>query len=316
VRGAARADERADIYAVGAVAFRALSGRLPFEGATAAVLVAMKLDRTAPSLAEATGEQWPAGIERFLERALERDRDRRFATATEALEVWRSIQPSAIQRSAPLPGNARPPSIPGVAPVARPAPPAPMDTVPRPANVAPARPVPSTGAASPSPPLKAPSMGAAPPTPPLKAPSMGAAPPNPPPKAPAPKAPSAVIPAPTKPVVTVYAPRPTPPPMEAPLAGGSPSPALSRVDDRERPGPGSARERLPSSPGPPPIPAPRPPMQSYQVVEDNPTEVDGPPTMTFDGSFMPVFTSSPPLPTPRPPREPPETSTKRRTGRR
>src|SRR5205814_2447381 len=70
VRGAARADERADIYAIGAVAFRALSGRLPFEGTTAAVLVAMKLDRAAPSLAEATGERWPAGIERFLERAL------------------------------------------------------------------------------------------------------------------------------------------------------------------------------------------------------------------------------------------------------
>jgi serine/threonine-protein kinase len=96
VRGAARADERADIYAVGAVAFRALSGRLPFEGTTAAVLVAMKLDRQAPSLAEATGEHWPAGVERFLERALDRRRELRFATAAEALEVWRSIQPSAI----------------------------------------------------------------------------------------------------------------------------------------------------------------------------------------------------------------------------
>ncbi len=25
-----------------------------------------------------------------------------------------------------------------------------------------------------------------------------------------------------------------------------------------------------------------PPMQSYQIIEDNPTEVDGPPTMTVD----------------------------------
>ena len=25
-------------------------------------------------------------------------------------------------------------------------------------------------------------------------------------------------------------------------------------------------------------------MQSYQIVEDNPTDVDGPPTMTLDGS--------------------------------
>ncbi|WP_437275246.1 serine/threonine-protein kinase [Sorangium sp. So ce375] len=99
VRGAARADERADIYAVGAVAFRALSGRLPFEGANAAVLVAMKLDRPAPSLAEATGEKWPVGIERFLERALDRRREARFGSAAEALSSWRAIQPANITRA-------------------------------------------------------------------------------------------------------------------------------------------------------------------------------------------------------------------------
>jgi serine/threonine-protein kinase len=99
VRGAARADERADIYAVGAVAFRALSGRLPFEGATAAVLVSLKLDRSAPSLHEATGEKWPAGIERFLERALDRRREQRFATAEEALSAWRAIQPAILTRA-------------------------------------------------------------------------------------------------------------------------------------------------------------------------------------------------------------------------
>jgi serine/threonine-protein kinase len=99
VRGAARADERADIYAVGAVAFRALSGRLPFEGSTAAVLVSLKLDRAAPSLEEATGEKWPAGIERFLERALERRRERRWSGALEALTAWRAIQPANITRA-------------------------------------------------------------------------------------------------------------------------------------------------------------------------------------------------------------------------
>lgn len=98
VRGAARADERADIYAVGAVAFRALAGRLPFEGTTAAVLVSLKLDRAAPPLAEVTGEKWPSGIERFLERALERRREARFATAEEALAEWRAIQPVNLTR--------------------------------------------------------------------------------------------------------------------------------------------------------------------------------------------------------------------------
>jgi serine/threonine-protein kinase len=98
VRGAARADERADIYALGAVAFRALAGRLPFEGATAAALVSLKLDRSAPSLAEATGERWPSGVERFLERTLSRDREARFASAEEALAAWRAIQPENIAK--------------------------------------------------------------------------------------------------------------------------------------------------------------------------------------------------------------------------
>ncbi|MEZ4311989.1 MAG: serine/threonine-protein kinase [Polyangiaceae bacterium] len=99
VKGAARADERADIYAVGAVTFRALAGRLPFEGTTAAILVSMKLHRSAPSLAEATGEKWPAGVERFLERALAQRREDRFATASEALTSWRAIQPENITRA-------------------------------------------------------------------------------------------------------------------------------------------------------------------------------------------------------------------------
>jgi len=107
VRGAARADERADMYAVGAVAFRSLSGRLPFEGTTAAVLVSLKLDRSAPSLEEATGEKWPAGVERFLEKALERKRERRFKSASEALAAWRAIQPSNITGRVSIPSPHR-----------------------------------------------------------------------------------------------------------------------------------------------------------------------------------------------------------------
>jgi eukaryotic-like serine/threonine-protein kinase len=103
VRGAARADERADIYAVGAVAFRALGGRLPFEGMTAALLVAMKLERAAPSLTEATGDKWPAAIERFLECALHRHREHRFASASDALEAWRSLAPKGRTLAAPQP---------------------------------------------------------------------------------------------------------------------------------------------------------------------------------------------------------------------
>ncbi len=110
VRGAARVDERADIYSMGALAFRALAGRLPFEGTNAGMIIALKLDRPAPSLSEVTGDRWPAGLERFLEVVLQREPEGRFPNATEALEQWRSILPIALaRRSTPPPARGRGP---------------------------------------------------------------------------------------------------------------------------------------------------------------------------------------------------------------
>jgi serine/threonine-protein kinase len=91
VRGSARVDERADLYALGAVAFRALTGRLPFEGSNALTLIALKLDRDPPSLAQTTGDTWPSAIEKFLAKIMARERERRFGTAAAALESWRKV---------------------------------------------------------------------------------------------------------------------------------------------------------------------------------------------------------------------------------
>ncbi len=91
VRGSARADARADLYALGAVAFRMLTGRLPFEGSTALNLIALKLDRDAPSLADMTGDTWPGALERMLAQLMARDRERRFGSASEALAAWTEV---------------------------------------------------------------------------------------------------------------------------------------------------------------------------------------------------------------------------------
>jgi serine/threonine-protein kinase len=91
VRGSARADARADLYAMGAVAFRMLTGRLPFEGSTALNLIALKLDREPPSLAITTGDTWPAALERLLAKLMARDRDHRFASAQDALAAWHDV---------------------------------------------------------------------------------------------------------------------------------------------------------------------------------------------------------------------------------
>ena len=109
VRSAARVDQRCDIYALGAVAYRALAGRLPFEGPSAGTVIALKLDRVAPSLSEATRDHWPGALERFLAKALQREPDLRFDSAEEALLEWRACLPGAqtrrAQASAPSLGN-------------------------------------------------------------------------------------------------------------------------------------------------------------------------------------------------------------------
>lgn len=91
VRGSARVDERADLYALGAVAFRCLTGRLPFEGTNALTLIALKLDRDPPSLTSTTGEDWPQAIERFLSKLMARDRENRFRSSAETLAAWREV---------------------------------------------------------------------------------------------------------------------------------------------------------------------------------------------------------------------------------
>ena len=113
VRGSARVDERADLYALGAVAFRALTGRLPFEGSNALTLIALKLDRDPPSLAHTTGDEWPQSIERFLSKIMARERERRYTSASEAFEAWRKVcrvMGNAPRRAPPASRN-RPPVV-------------------------------------------------------------------------------------------------------------------------------------------------------------------------------------------------------------
>jgi serine/threonine-protein kinase len=91
VRASARVDARADLYALGAVAFRMLAGRLPFEGSTAINIIALKLDHEPPSLADITGDTWPAALEKMLSKMMARERERRFGSASETLEAWQAL---------------------------------------------------------------------------------------------------------------------------------------------------------------------------------------------------------------------------------
>jgi serine/threonine-protein kinase len=92
LRSSNLADERADLYAVGALAFRMLSGRPPFQAPNVAGLAALKLHCRAPTLTEVTGEPWPAPIERVLGILLEREASARIQSAAEVLHAWQELR--------------------------------------------------------------------------------------------------------------------------------------------------------------------------------------------------------------------------------
>ena len=52
---------------------------------------------------ESLPHRWPAGLERFLACALQRDPDDRFPSAEEALAAWSAILPMAVTRRAEPP---------------------------------------------------------------------------------------------------------------------------------------------------------------------------------------------------------------------
>lgn len=81
----ARAGPRADLYAVGAIAFFALTGRPPFGDAKGTRLVALKKEHDPPTIDEVTGETWPAALKSFLAKTLARSPAKRYPSAEVAL---------------------------------------------------------------------------------------------------------------------------------------------------------------------------------------------------------------------------------------
>jgi serine/threonine-protein kinase len=94
VRGSRAVDARTDLYAVGMIVFRALTGGTPFEGTNSLTQIALKLDRDPPSLEAATGHSWPRELERFVATSLRRDPDARYPSADAALDALRVIGPT------------------------------------------------------------------------------------------------------------------------------------------------------------------------------------------------------------------------------
>ena len=91
----------ADLYAVGVVIFRCITGRLPFIGRSFEALTRMKTESTAPLLSSLPGVLPGELLDAFVAHALSRDPEERFASATEMLEEWWRVAAAMDREAAP-----------------------------------------------------------------------------------------------------------------------------------------------------------------------------------------------------------------------
>ena len=105
-RGEQDVDQRADLYALGATLYHMVTGEVPFEGPTGAVVMARHLNDPIPNPRAKTPGLSSACVA-IIKRAMEKDRDRRYQTATEVRE---DIEAALARR--PLPHASKAPSQP------------------------------------------------------------------------------------------------------------------------------------------------------------------------------------------------------------
>lgn len=76
-------DFRTDIYSLGCVMFEALTGTLPFKGATALEIVSHQINTPAPLISDASISEFPTELEALVARCIEKDPNNRFQSMGE-----------------------------------------------------------------------------------------------------------------------------------------------------------------------------------------------------------------------------------------
>jgi eukaryotic-like serine/threonine-protein kinase len=82
-----------DVYACAAIGFHALTGGFHVRGTDMLTILTWSMENDAMTLSDVMGVRFDPRIEAYMARALSRDPDARFGTATEALSAWRALRP-------------------------------------------------------------------------------------------------------------------------------------------------------------------------------------------------------------------------------
>ena len=99
VRWGSEVDPRSDLWSLGVLLFRCLTGVRPFDGSTADALAAVVYDP--PPRASSLNAALPSRIDRFFTRALEKDREKRFQTVDEVIDAFSSsLSTGAVEAAA------------------------------------------------------------------------------------------------------------------------------------------------------------------------------------------------------------------------
>ena len=100
-RGLREIDQRTDLWSLGVIAFKCTTGRLPFEGESLGDLL-VKICTTPIPMPSQYNPALPPSFDAWFSRALERDPNRRFGSATELAEALAYASGISVRRPAQL----------------------------------------------------------------------------------------------------------------------------------------------------------------------------------------------------------------------